>query len=847
MVNTYATTETVNSEAKETAFVLWFDEVGISDIPSVGGKNASLGEMIRELASQGVNVPNGFATTAYAYRYFIESAGLEKKLRELFADLDVEDMPNLRQRGKQARSLILDTPFPPELEAAITSAYKKLCERYSTDGDFCNQFGEEYKEECKRYSNDVDVAVRSSATAEDLPDASFAGQQETYLNVYGEEGVLESCHKCFASIFTDRAISYRTIKNFDHFNVALSVGVQKMVRSDLACSGVMFSIDTETGFKKAALVTGAYGLGENVVQGTVNPDEYFVFKPTLLQGFRPILEKRLGSKELKMVYDIGGSKLTKNISVPQSERDKYCINDDEILQLAKWACIIENHYSQVRGTYTPMDIEWAKDGITGQLFIVQARPETVQSQKSASVLRNFKLLGTSKVLSRGRAVGEMIGQGKARVILDVHKIDEFQAGEVLVTNKTDPDWEPIMKKSSAIVTNAGGRTCHAAIIAREMGIPAIVGCGDATSVIKNGQEITVSSSEGEEGRVYEGLVPFEIQETILDNLPKTRTKILMNVGNPEEAFGLSSIPCDGVGLARLEFIIANHIKAHPLALLKFDELEDELAKREIAEMTKIYDHKPDFFVDKLAHGIGMIAAAFYPNPVIVRMSDFKSNEYANLLGGRQFEPKEENPMIGWRGASRYYDPNYREAYGLECVALKRVRDEMGLTNVTPMIPFCRTPDEGRKVLAEMEKHGLKRGVNGLEVYVMCELPSNVIFADEFAAVFDGFSIGSNDLTQLTLGLDRDSALVAHIFDERNEAVRRMVTIAIKAAKKYGRKIGICGQAPSDYPEFARFLVELGIDSISLNPDSVIKTILDIGKMEESGTLLDEVMDVAKAK
>ena len=847
MVNTYATTETVNSEAKETAFVLWFDEVGISDIPSVGGKNASLGEMIRELASQGVNFPNGFATTAYAYRYFIESAGLEKKLRELFADLDVEDMPNLRQRGKQARSLILDTPFPPELEAAITSAYKKLCERYSTDGDFCNQFGEEYKEECKRYSNDVDVAVRSSATAEDLPDASFAGQQETYLNVYGEEGVLESCHKCFASIFTDRAISYRTIKNFDHFNVALSVGVQKMVRSDLACSGVMFSIDTETGFKNAALVTGAYGLGENVVQGTVNPDEYFVFKPTLLQGFRPILEKRLGSKELKMVYDIGGSKLTKNISVPQSERDKYCINDDEILQLAKWACIIENHYSQVRGTYTPMDIEWAKDGITGQLFIVQARPETVQSQKSASVLRNFKLLGTSKVLSRGRAVGEMIGQGKARVILDVHKIDEFQAGEVLVTNKTDPDWEPIMKKSSAIVTNAGGRTCHAAIIAREMGIPAIVGCGDATSVIKNGQEITVSSSEGEEGRVYEGLVPFEIQETVLDNLPKTRTKILMNVGNPEEAFGLSSIPCDGVGLARLEFIIANHIKAHPLALLKFDQLEDELAKREIAEMTKIYDHKPDFFVDKLAHGIGMIAAAFYPNPVIVRMSDFKSNEYANLLGGRQFEPKEENPMIGWRGASRYYDPNYREAYGLECVALKRVRDEMGLTNVTPMIHFCRTPDEGRKVLAEMEKHGLKRGVNGLEVYVMCELPSNVIFADEFAAVFDGFSIGSNDLTQLTLGLDRDSALVAHIFDERNEAVRRMVTIAIKAAKKYGRKIGICGQAPSDYPEFARFLVELGIDSISLNPDSVIKTILDIGKMEESGTLLDEVMDVAKAK
>jgi pyruvate,water dikinase len=494
-----------------------------------------------------------------------------------------------------------------------------------------------------------------------------------------------------------------------------------------------------------------------------------------------------------------------------------------------------------------MDIEWAKDGLTGELFIVQARPETVQSQKSGSVLRSYKLKGTGDVLTLGRAVGEMIGQGKARVILDVHRIDEFQAGEVLVTNKTDPDWEPIMKRASAIVTNSGGRTCHAAIIAREMGIPAIVGCGDATQVVKTGENITVCCAEGEEGRVYQGLVPFEVEETVLDNLPTTKTKILMNVGNPEEAFGLASIPCDGVGLARLEFIIANHIKAHPLALIHYDELEDELTKREIAELTKIYDHKPDFFVDKLAHGIGMIAAAFYPNPVIVRMSDFKSNEYANLLGGRQFEPKEENPMIGWRGASRYYDPKYREAYALECKALKRVRDEMGLTNVVPMIPFCRTPDEGRKVLAEMEKNGLKRGENGLQVYVMCELPSNVIFADEFAQVFDGFSIGSNDLTQLTLGLDRDSALVAHIFDERNEAVRRMVTIAIKAAKKYDRKIGICGQAPSDYPEFARFLVELGIDSISLNPDSVIKTILDIGKMEESGTLLDDIMEVSKAR
>lgn len=818
-------------ESKDKALVLWFEEVGIADIPLVGGKNASLGEMIQELTPKGISVPTGFATTAYAYRYFIKGAGLEEKLRQIFSDLNVEDVNNLRERGKQARALILDTPFPADLQAAIASAYQKLCERYGYKKDLCDRFEGEDKEQCETQSQDVDVAVRSSATAEDLPDASFAGQQETYLNVHGVRSVLEACHRCFASIFTDRAISYRTIKGFDHFEVALSVGVQKMVRSDLASSGVMFSIDTETGFKNAALVTAAYGLGENVVQGAVNPDEYFVFKPTLQGGFRPILEKRLGTKEIKMIYDVGGTKLTKNVSVAQSERVKYALNDDEILTLGKWACIIEDHYSAVRGTYTPMDIEWAKDGLNGQLYIVQARPETVQSQKSGSVLRNFKLNGTGNVLTTGRAVGEMIGQGKARVILDVHNLDEFKAGEVLVTNKTDPDWEPIMKKASAIVTNQGGRTCHAAIIAREMGIPAIVGCGNATGLLKSGQEVTVSCSEGEEGRVYEGLVPFEIQETQLDNLPQIKTKILMNVGNPEEAFGLSSIPCDGVGLARLEFIIANHIKCHPLALLKFDELEDKAAKWEIQQLTALYENKADFFVDKLAHGIGMIAAAFYPNPVVLRMSDFKSNEYANLLGGREFEPKEENPMIGWRGASRYYDPNYREAYGLECIAVKRVRDEMGLTNVIPMIPFCRTPDEGRKVLAEMEKHGLKRGENGLQVYVMCEIPNNVIMADEFSEVFDGFSIGSNDLTQLTLGLDRDSALVAHIFDERNPGVKEMVRLVIEKAKKNNRKIGICGQAPSDYPEFARFLVEQGIDSISLNPDSVIKTLLDIAKME----------------
>ncbi|OLP17626.1 phosphoenolpyruvate synthase [Leptolyngbya sp. 'hensonii'] len=800
----------VSSSRKEQAFVLQFKEVGITDIPLVGGKNASLGEMLQQLTPRGISVPDGFATTAYAYRYFIEIAGLEEKLRHLFADLDVEDVNSLRSVGKQARSLILQTPFPDELQEAIVHAYRNLCQRYGPE---------------------TDVAVRSSATAEDLPDASFAGQQETYLNVHGVQDVLESCHRCFASIFTDRAISYRQIKGFDHFEVALSVGVQKMVRSDLACSGVMFSIDTETGFKDAALITSAYGLGENVVQGSVNPDEFLVFKPTLKQGFRPILAKRLGTKEIKMVYDLGGSKFTKNVSVSPEQRRQFSLEDDEVITLAQWACEIEDHYSKVRGSYTPMDIEWAKDGLTEELFIVQARPETVQSQKAGNVLRSYQLQEQGSVLVRGRAVGEMIGQGKARVILDVHKIDQFHAGEVLVTNRTDPDWEPIMKKASAIVTNQGGRTCHAAIIAREMGIPAIVGCGTATTTLKTGQEVTVCCAEGEEGRVYDGLLPFQINEMTLDNLPRTRTQILMNVGNPEEAFSLSAIPNDGVGLARMEFIIANHIQAHPLALLYFDQLKDELARYKIAELTAQYEDKAQFFVDKLAQGIGTIAAAFYPKPVVVRMSDFKSNEYANLLGGRDFEPKEENPMIGWRGASRYYDERYRDGFSLECKAMKQVRNDMGLTNVILMIPFCRTPEEGRQVLAEMAKNGLVRGQNGLQVYVMCELPSNVILADRFSEVFDGFSIGSNDLTQLTLGLDRDSALVAHLFDERDEAVKRMVEQAIATAKQYDRKIGICGQAPSDYPEFARFLVELGIDSISLNPDSVMKTLLHIAEVE----------------
>ncbi|MBF2047713.1 MAG: phosphoenolpyruvate synthase [Leptolyngbya sp. IPPAS B-1204] len=823
--------------AKDQAFILWFDQVGIEDVGLVGGKNASLGEMIQQLTPKGVNVPTGFAVTAYGFRYFIQQSGLEKRLRQLLADLDVENIDNLRERGRQARTMILDTPFPAELETEIVEAYVQLSERYGVSLAPCDDLQGQEREACRSYHTGVDVAVRSSATAEDLPDASFAGQQESYLNVHGIRGVLEACHMCFASLFTDRAISYRTIKNFDHFDVALSVAVQKMVRSDLATSGVMFSIDTETGFRNAALITAAYGLGENVVQGVVNPDEYIVFKPTLKQGFRPILDKRLGSKEIKMVYNIGGSRPTINVPVPKSEQGQYALNNAEILQLAEWVCTIEEHYSAVRGVYTPMDIEWAKDGQTGELFVVQARPETVHSQKSTNVLRTYQLSAPPKAkpILTGRAVGEMIGQGKVRVILDVRKLDEFREGEVLVTGRTDPDWEPIMKKASAVITNQGGRTCHAAIIARELGIPAIVGCDHATELLDDEQEVTVSCAEGEEGRVYQGLLPFEVQEIQLNELPQTRTKVMMNVGNPQEAFRLSMIPNSGVGLARTEFIIANHIKVHPLALLHFDQLKDKGAKWEISQLAWLYSNYADYFVDKLASGIGMLAAAFHPNPVVVRMSDLKSNEYANLIGGREFEPEEENPMLGWRGASRYYDPNYADAFGLECRAFKRVRDEMGLTNVIPMIPFCRTPEEGRKVQAEMAKHGLVRGENGLQIYVMCELPSNVILADEFSEVFDGFSIGSNDLTQLTLGLDRDSALVSHLFDERNEAVKVMVKRVIEKAKAKGRKVGICGQAPSDYPEFAAFLVEQGIDSISLNPDSVLKTLLTIAKTEAAQT------------
>lgn len=806
--------------SKAEAPLLWFNEVDIQDIPLVGGKNASLGEMIQQLSVQGINVPSGFATTAFAYRTFIQDAGLEPQLRQIFADLDVENIPRLRRAGKQARTLILKTPFPKTLESTIIDAYHQLTERCHVATD----------------SEGLDVAVRSSATAEDLPDASFAGQQETYLNVQGTQALIEACHKCFASLFTDRAISYRTIKGFDHFDVALSIGIQQMIRSDLATSGVMFSIDTETGFKNAALITAAYGLGENVVQGAVNPDEYLVFKPTLKEGYQPILDKRLGSKEIKMVYDLEGSKLTKNVLVPEHERQLFALTNPEILTLARWACIIEDHYSTVHGKYTPMDIEWAQDGHTGELFIVQARPETVQSQKSEHILTTYQLTAPGEVIVSGRAVGAKISHGTVRVIKDAGQISLFQPGEVLVTLRTDPDWEPIMKQAAAIVTDQGGRTCHAAIIARELGIPAIVGCateeGAATETLQTGQKVTVSCAEGELGKIYDGLLSFEIQETHLTNLPQTRTKMLMNVGNPEMALGLASIPCDGVGLARLEFIIANHIKVHPLALIHFEQLKDPLVKKGVAELVTHYPYKPDYFVDKLAHGVGTIAAAFYPKPVVVRMSDFKSNEYANLLGGQAFEPREENPMLGWRGASRYYQGPYRDAFELECKAMRRVRDEMGLTNVILMIPFCRTPEEGRQVINEMAKNGLNRGENGLQVYVMCEVPSNVILADQFCDIFDGFSIGSNDLTQLTLGLDRDSNLVAHLFDERNEGVKEIIRQVIAKAKAKGRKIGICGQAPSDYPEFAKFLVTQGIDSISLNPDSLLKTLLAVAEVEK---------------
>lgn len=792
-------------------FNKWFEELKIEDVPSVGGKNASLGEMIRTLGEKGVNVPSGFAVTAYAYKYTIEKAGVDKKIKELLADLDTHDVNNLAERGEKIRNLIKNTPLPNELEEDIRKHYREME---------------------KRYGKNCDVAVRSSATAEDLPDASFAGQQETFLNVRGEEDLLEKVRQCFASLFTNRAISYRVDKGFDHFNVYISVGVQKMVRSDLASSGVMFSIDTESGFQNAVYITGAYGLGENVVQGAVNPDQFYVFKPTLKNDFKPILEKKVGSKEKRMIYGDTG---TIQQEVTDEDKQKFVINDDEIIKLAKWASIIEDHYQK------PMDIEWAKDGNTGDLYIVQARPETVHSQKDAAVMKTYVLEEKGNIIVEGEAVGSKIGQGVANVIKNAKDISKFQKGQVLVTDMTDPDWEPIMKIAGAIVTNRGGRTCHAAIISRELGIPCVIGTGNGTETIQPGTNVTVDCSEGV-GRIYEGLLKFKIDEIKLDNLPKTKTQIMMNVGVPEKAFQQGQIPNNGVGLAREEFIINSYIGIHPLALIEYDKLKQSGSEnpkvaetiKKIDEKTKGYENKVEFFVDTLTRGIAKIAAGFYPNDVIVRLSDFKTNEYFNLIGGFLYEPEEHNPMIGWRGASRYYDEKYKPAFGLECQAIKKARDEMGLTNIKPMIPFCRTPEEGQKVIQIMNEYGLKQGENGLQIYVMCEIPSNVVVADQFANIFDGFSIGSNDLTQLTLGLDRDSDLVAHIFDERNDAVKRLVKQVIDTAHAHvpRRKVGICGQAPSDFPEFAEFLVECGIDSISLNPDTVVKTRLKIAEAEQ---------------
>jgi pyruvate, water dikinase len=797
---------------RKEKLILWFDEINIEDVDLVGGKNASLGEMYQKVTGKGINIPWGFAVTAYAYRYLIKEAGIEEAIKDALEGLDTHDMKNLQEKGEKARSIIREAQFPPALTEAIIESYKKMEERYGKH---------------------VDVAVRSSATAEDLPDASFAGQQETFLNIKGETSLIDACKRCFASLFTNRAISYRHDKGFGQFDVYLSIAVQKMIRSDQAASGVIFSIDTETGFQDAVFITGSWGLGENVVQGAVNPDEYYVFKPTLKQGKRPIVGKRVGSKEIKMIYTDEPEKPVENIPTTKEERASFVISDDEILTLAKWAVIIEEHYGK------PMDIEWAKDGAQGELFIVQARPETVHSQQKEKTMETYILKDTGPVMITGQAVGSKIGQGVAHIIKDSAHIGEFKKGEVLVTTMTDPDWEPIMKIASAIVTNKGGRTCHAAIISRELGIPCIIGTEKATEAIKDGQSITVSCAQGEAGYVYEGLLSYEIDKVDLEKIPTTKTQIMMNVGMPERAFMECQIPNEGVGLAREEFIINSHIGIHPLALIHYEELkkkdDPEIKKvvEKIDEMTAGHPgDKKEFFVNKLARGIGRIGAGFYPKDVIVRLSDFKTNEYANLVGGKLYEPVESNPMIGWRGASRYYDKKFKEAFGLECKALLKARGEMGLTNIKVMVPFCRTPEEGEKVIATLAEFGLVQGENDLEVYVMCEIPSNVISAERFADIFDGFSIGSNDLTQLTLGLDRDSDLVAHIFDERNQAVKDMVAKVIEVAKRRGRKIGICGQAPSDFPEFATFLVECGINSISLIPDTVIKTRLAIAEKEK---------------
>lgn len=794
-----------SSDDKTTATILWFKDIAITDIPLVGGKTASLGEMYTKLHSKGIAVPNGFAISASAYRQFLSVSGLDKKIKAALHGLDITDVKALSSVGAKVRAMILVARLPKSLEKDVASVYAELS-----------------KLEKKK---NVSVAVRSSATAEDLPDASFAGQQETYLNVRGEKELMLAVKKCIASLYTDRAISYRETKGFDHANVALSVCVQVMVRSDIGASGVLFTLDTESGFQGVVLINAAYGLGEYVVKGRVTPDQYYVFKDGVKQGKKALFSKILGTKDAKLVYADKGGTVQK--SVPQKERNAFVLTTDEVVQLAKWGMEIEAHYKK------PQDIEWAKDGETGKLYIVQARPETVKTHNNHSVIETYVLKQKGTLLATGTAVGQKIGAGKARIIERPKDMHQFKKGEVLITRITDPDWEPIMRLASAIVTEEGGKTSHAAIVSRELGVPCMVGVRGARKILKNGHPVTVSCAEGEEGRIYRGILPFEVKKTEIKDVPKTKIKIMMNVGDPDNAFPLSFIPNDGVGLAREEFIFTNFIRIHPLALRYYSTLKDRVAKKKIAEFTRGYKNKADYCVDKLAEGVARIAVAFYPNPVIIRFSDFKTNEYATLIGGRDFEPKEANPMLGWRGASRYYSKEYKEGFKMECEAMKKVRNDWGLTNVITMIPFCRTPHEGEQVIKTMEEFGLKRGENGLQVYVMCEIPSNVILAEEFAKIFDGFSIGSNDLTQLTLGVDRDSAQVAHVYDERNGAVTKLIRDVISVAHKYNKKVGICGQAPSDYPEFAEFLVRAGIDSISLNPDTVIATRERVAAVEKT--------------
>jgi pyruvate,water dikinase len=784
-------------------YLKFFEELSIGDIPQVGGKNASLGEMYHHLRPQGVNLPNGVATTADAYRYFLEQAGLNQGITDALHGLDVTNVHDLAKRGAAIRDMIVAAQLPQDFQDEILRGYRELSEK------------------CGHPKGDLVVAIRSSATAEDLPNASFAGQQATFLNIKGEHHVLESVKECIASLFTDRAIVYRVTNGFDHMKVALSVGIQQMVAVRSECAGVMFTIDTESGFKNAVVVSSIYGLGENIVQGHVSPDEFIVFKPT-----RAILKKKLGTKKMKMI-PVANSQ-TKNNPVPVHDQERFSINDDQVRTLADWGIKIEEHYGH------PMDIEWALDEDDRQLYIVQARAETVQSRRDVNVIEEYKLAEEGRIIVKGTSVGNKIGQGRASKIMSVKDIDDFKEGDVLVTEMTDPDWVPIMKIASAIVTDKGGRTCHAAIVSRELGIPCVVGTGNASELITDGQDLTVScGGGGDEGTVYEGILKYDVNRTNIENLERPHTKIMMNIGSPDQAFAYSLIPNDGVGLAREEFIIDSHIKIHPKALLYFDQVKDKAVRAQINELTKGYADKTQYFVDKLAEGIAILGAAFYPNPVIVRFSDFKTNEYANLIGGTQFEPLENNPMIGWRGASRYYSPEYRDAFKLECQAFLKVRNEMGITNVKAMVPFCRSLEEARKVQEVMAETGLRRGENGFELYVMVEIPANVILAEQFAELFEGFSIGSNDLTQLTLGVDRDNHTVAHVYDENNEAVKVLIREAVRVAKAKGVKIGLCGQAPSDYPEFARFLVETGIDSISLAPDTIVKTTIDLKKTEES--------------